>query len=116
MDELVAAGAEAYEFAVAEQQTWERGLGAIHPHVHAKVLSVDARVCSVGSANLDITAGYWENELVLVVEDPPVAAGLESEIDRLLSHSRPVDRDDPRWQKRARRRDWMRRWPGVMSI
>jgi phosphatidylserine/phosphatidylglycerophosphate/cardiolipin synthase-like enzyme len=35
------------------QPLWERGLGAIHPHVHAKVMSVDRRVCSVGSANLE---------------------------------------------------------------
>lgn len=116
MDDLVAAGAEAYEFVVPEQPLWERGLGAVHPHVHAKVMSVDRRVCSVGSANLDITAGYWETELLLIVEDPPTAATLESLIDRLLSQSRRVDRDDPAWQKLAMRRGWMRRWPGVMSV
>jgi phosphatidylserine/phosphatidylglycerophosphate/cardiolipin synthase-like enzyme len=116
MDNLVAAGAEAYEFVVPEYPVWERGLGAIHPHVHAKVMSVDGRVCSVGSANLDITAGYWETELLLIVEDPPTAAALQSLIDRLLSQSRRVDRDDPEWQRLARRRDWMRRWPGVMSV
>jgi phosphatidylserine/phosphatidylglycerophosphate/cardiolipin synthase-like enzyme len=116
MDDLVAAGAEAYEFVVPEQPLWERGLGAIHPHVHAKVMSVDRRMCSVGSANLDITAGYWETELVLIVEDPATAATLESLIDRLLSQSRRVDRDDPAWQRLAMRRGWMRRWPGVMSV
>jgi phosphatidylserine/phosphatidylglycerophosphate/cardiolipin synthase-like enzyme len=115
MDELVAAGAEAYELVVPEQPAWEPGLGAIHPHVHAKVMSVDGRVCSVGSANLDITAGYWETELVLIVEDPPTAATLESHIERLLEHSMPVDRNDPEWQRLAKRRGWMRRWPGVMS-
>ena len=31
-------------------------------------MSVDGRVCSVGSANLDITAGYWEIELLLIVD------------------------------------------------
>ena len=116
MDVLVAAGAEAYELVVPEHPVWERGLGAIHPHVHAKVMSVDGRVCSVGSANLDITAGYWETELLLIVEDPAAAAALESLIDRLLRGSRRVDRDDPEWQRLARRRDWMRRWPGVMSV
>ena len=116
MDDLVAAGAEAYEFVVPEHPLWEPGLGAIHPHVHAKVMSVDGRVCSVGSANLDITAGYWETELLLIVEDPATAAGLESLIDRLLSQSRRVDGDDPEWRRLARRRGWMRRWPGVMSV
>ncbi len=100
----VAAGAEAYEFVVPEQPRWERGLGAVHPHVHAKVMSVDRRVCSVGSANLDVTAGYWETELLLIVEDPATAGRLESLVDRLLSQSRRVDRDDPAWQRLAMRR------------
>ena len=116
MDELVAAGAEAYEFVVPEQPGWEPGLGAIHPHVHAKLTSVDGRVCSVGSANLDVTAGYWENELVLIVEDPPTAAALEARVDRLLAQSQRVDPKDPEWQKLSKRREWMRRWPGVMSV
>lgn len=116
MDTLVAAGAEAYEFVVPQQSAWERGLGAIHPHVHAKLTSVDGRVCSVGSANLDVTAGYWENELVLIVEDPPTAAALEARVDRLLARSQRVDPNDPEWQKLSKRREWMRRWPGVMSV
>ena len=116
MDALVAAGAEAHELVVPPQPAWERGLGSIHPHVHAKVTSVDGRVCSVGSANLDVTAGYWENELLLIVEDPPTAAALEARIDELLARSQRVDRNDPEWQKLAKRREWMRHWPGVMSV
>jgi len=116
MDDVVAAGAEAYELVVPEQPRWERGLGEIHPHVHAKVMCVDGHVCSVGSANLDITAGYWETELILIVEDRATAAALESRIDQLLSPSKRVDRSDPEWQRLARRRGWMRRWPGVMSV
>ena len=116
MDDVVAAGAEAYELVVPEQPRWERGLGEIHPHVHAKVMCVDGEVCSVGSANLDVTAGYWETELILMVEDRATVAALESRIDQLLSQSKRVDRSDPEWQKVARRRGWMRRWPGVMSV
>ena len=116
MDDLVAAGADAHQFALPEHPRWERGLGTLHPHVHAKVMSVDGHMCSVGSANLDITAGYWENELVLVVEDPAIASMLEAHIDGLLHHSPRIDRNDPEWQKLARRREWMRRWPGVMSV
>ena len=73
-------------------------------------------MCSVGSANLDITAGYWETELVLIVEDAATAATLESHIERLLGQSRRIDGSDPEWQKLARRRGWMRRWPGLMSV
>ena len=116
MDALVAEGAEAYELVVPQQPVWESGLGAIHPHVHAKLTSVDGRVCSVGSANLDVTAGYWENELVLIVEDPPTAAALEARVDRLLVQSQRVDPNDPEWQKLSKRRGWMRHWPGVMSV
>ena len=116
MDPLVAAGAEAHELVIPEQPAWEAGLGAIHPHVHAKVVSVDGRLCSVGSANLDVTAGYWENELLLVVEDPAVAGALESRIEQLLASSRRVNREDPAWRALAKRREWMRRWPGVMSV
>jgi len=116
MDDLVAAGAEAHEFEVPEQPAWEPDLGVIHPHVHAKVMSVDGRVCSVGSANLDVTASYWENELLLIVEDPAIAGKLESRIEELLVRSPRVDRNDPGWRSRAKRREWMRRWPGVMSV
>ncbi|MGZ8859487.1 MAG: phospholipase D-like domain-containing protein [Thermoanaerobaculia bacterium] len=116
MDALVAAGADAHQFAVPQQPQWEPGLGTIHPHVHAKMMSIDGRVCSVGSANLDVTAGYWENEMILIVEDPAIAAALESHIDTLLAQSPRVNRDDPEWAKLARRRQWMRRWPGVMSV
>ena len=116
MDDLVAAGAEAHELEVPEQPGWEARLGVLHPHVHAKVVSVDGRVCSVGSANLDVTASYWETELLLVVEDSAVAGALESRIDQLLARSPQVDRNDPGWRSLAKRREWMRRWPGVMSV
>jgi len=116
IDALVAAGAECYQFAVPEQPGWTPGLGVLNPHVHAKVVSVDGRVCSVGSANLDVTAGYWENELLLVVEDEAIAGALEAHIDRLSEDSVRVDRDAPAWKQTARRRDWMRYWPSVMSV
>jgi phosphatidylserine/phosphatidylglycerophosphate/cardiolipin synthase-like enzyme len=116
MDALIAAGGEGYQLAIPEQPSWDAGLGVIRPHVHAKVMSVDGRICSVGSANLDITAGYWENELVLLVDDPSVAGALEGRIDALLLQSERVDRDNPAWKQTARRRQWMRRWPGMLSI
>jgi len=116
MDAIVAAGGEAYQFAVPQQPGWAEGLGTVNPHVHAKVMSVDGRVCSVGSANLDITAGYWENELMLIVEDESITRGLEARIAQVISGSEPVDRNDPKWQRMAGRREWLRHWPGVLSI
>jgi cardiolipin synthase A/B len=116
VDALVAAGGEGYQFAMREQPGWSEGLGVVNPHVHAKVMSVDGRVCSVGSANLDITAGYWENELMLIVEDESITRVLETRIDQLIAGSQLVDRNDPGWQHTAQRRQWMRHWPGVLSV
>ena len=116
VDAIIAAGGEAYIFAVAEKPNWQRGLGTVYPHVHAKMMTVDGRIASVGSANLDVTAGYWENELILVVEDPLITRALETRIDELIGASKRVDRNDPGWQQSAQRREWMQHWPGVLSV
>ncbi len=116
MDPVIEAGGEVYVFARKDEPGWETGLGVVHPHVHAKALSADGLRCAVGSANLDITASYWESELMLVVEDAALARDFEAQIDRLLAGSSRVKRDDPNWQQAARRRGWMRHWPGVLSV
>jgi phosphatidylserine/phosphatidylglycerophosphate/cardiolipin synthase-like enzyme len=116
MDALVAAGAEAYQLALRDVRGWAPGLGLVHPHVHAKALAADGRVCAVGSANLDVTSSYWEDELLLLVEDADLARGFEARVDALAAGSVRVDRDDPAWQRLARRREWMRKWPGVLSV
>ena len=116
MDALVAAGADAYQLLVAQQPSWQPGLGPIASHVHAKLMSVDGRACAVGSANMDITGGYWESELLLLVEDPGIAAATEARVERLVDASRRVERDDPEWRALARRRDWLRHWPGVLAV
>ncbi|MEZ4326249.1 MAG: phosphatidylserine/phosphatidylglycerophosphate/cardiolipin synthase family protein [Polyangiales bacterium] len=116
MDALIAAGAEAYQFAVPPQPTWDPAIGPVRSHVHAKLLCVDGRVCALGSANLDITAGYWESELLLVVEDVAVTASVETDLQRILDGSERVVAEDPVWQELARRREWMRRWPGLLSL
>jgi len=116
VDSVVAAGGEAYILAIPHNPNWQPGLGTIYPHVHAKMITVDGRVATVGSANLDVTASYWENELILVVEDAAIARAVEARIDELIAASKRVDRNDASWQQTARRREWMRRWPGVLSI
>ena len=88
----------------------------MHPHVHAKVVSADGRVCAVGSANLDVTAAYWEGELLLVVEDGSVAGSLESRLEEIARDSERIEPDDPEWREKARRRTWMLRWPGMLSV
>ncbi|MGE5812989.1 MAG: phospholipase D-like domain-containing protein, partial [Acidobacteriota bacterium] len=93
MDPIVAAGGECYEFVVPRQRDWDGSVGDVRPHVHAKALSVDGRICAVGSANLDVTAGYWESELILVVEDARVIVDLDAKLDKLLEGSIRMDRD-----------------------
>lgn len=116
MDPIIEAGGQAFLFARSDVPGWEAGLGIVHPHVHAKAISVDGERCALGSANLDITASYWESELLLVVEDWTLARGFEAQIEALIAGSPQVQRDDPRWQQIAQRRAWMRHWPGVLSV
>jgi phosphatidylserine/phosphatidylglycerophosphate/cardiolipin synthase-like enzyme len=116
MDPIAANGGQCHRFTVPEQPGWEVGLGAINPHVHAKVVSVDGRACAIGSANLDITAGYWESELMLLLEDPTAVAALEAKIHQIARESPPIDPNDPSWRRLAERRHWLRRWPGILSV
>jgi phosphatidylserine/phosphatidylglycerophosphate/cardiolipin synthase-like enzyme len=116
LDPLVAAGGECYEFVVRRQPGWDPALGDVRPHVHAKAMSADGRACAVGSANLDVTAGYWESELLLVVEDEAIARAVEARFDELIAGSHRVDPNDPEWRRRAQHRQWMRYWPGVLSV
>lgn len=115
-DPLVEAGGEVYLFAVRDVPGWAPELGLVHPHVHAKLLSADGARCIVGSANLDLTSAYWESELALLVEEPPLVRDLEARIEARLAHSVRLDPADPAWREQARRRAWMRHWPGNLSI
>jgi phosphatidylserine/phosphatidylglycerophosphate/cardiolipin synthase-like enzyme len=115
MDELVAAGGECYEFVVRNQPGGNHKVFDLRPHVHAKAMSADGQVCAVGSANLDVTAGYWESELLLVVEDAGIARAVEARFDELIAGSDRVDPGDPEWRRRAELRKWMRHWPGVLG-
>lgn len=116
MDALAAAGGECYELVVPKQPGWDPAVVNVRPHVHAKLLCADGQVCAVGSSNLDITAGYWESELLLVVENEYIARTVEARIDALLADSARVNPDDPVWRHRAEERQWLRYWPGVLSV
>ena len=115
MDALVAAGADCFMLAIQDVPGWAPGMSPVHPHVHAKALSADGRVCAVGSANMDLTGSYWESELLLLVEDEAVAGVFDERAGSLMTRSVRVERDDPDWQRVARRREWLRHWPGVLS-
>ena len=115
LDPLVAMGADVRCFMVAPSMSTTARLGPLRPQMHAKLLSVDGKRCAIGSANLDITASYWESELMLVVDDHDVVADLEARLQRVMQQATASNRDDPVWAELARRRAWMRRWPGVLA-
>ena len=116
LDALVAAGAEALELGVAALPGWDPLLGVVRPHVHAKIVCVDGESLTVGSANLDITAGYWESEAVLLVEDAALASRAEAAIEALLTHAVRHDPADPAYRQRVARREWIaHNWPSVLG-
>ncbi|MEI8257526.1 MAG: phosphatidylserine/phosphatidylglycerophosphate/cardiolipin synthase family protein, partial [Deltaproteobacteria bacterium] len=109
---LIAAGAEAFEFAVGAIPGWEPALGKVRAAVHSKLLVVDGRVSVMGSANLDVTASYWESELLLVIHDEGVAGALLAAFDGWCVSSFRVDATAPEWSTRIERREWLsRNWP-----
>jgi phosphatidylserine/phosphatidylglycerophosphate/cardiolipin synthase-like enzyme len=86
--------------------------GAVRPYVHAKLMAADGRVVSVGSANLDATASYWEREANIVIEDPESVAVVEAWVEAALEHSVRIGPQDEHWLKETRLREVVSRlWP-----
>jgi cardiolipin synthase len=113
LDPLARAGADVREFVLPWRRPWDPVLDRVLPHVHAKLLTVDGEVATLGSANLDIAASYWDNEALLVIEDPGFCARLDKKLDVLFQGSHPFDPADEAWQERAAQREGIsRRWPG----
>ncbi|MFP2926775.1 phospholipase D-like domain-containing protein [Pyxidicoccus sp. 3LG] len=116
LDAVIAAGGIAHEFALPPAPAWEPELGRVFPHVHAKLLVCDTHTAAVGSANLDVTAAYWESEALLVVHDTGFAERMLSALEPLLASSRRVDRDDSQWRAEAEQRAWVgRNWPSLVG-
>ena len=105
LEPLIRAGARVYEYTTPKLPEIVARGGVIRPYVHAKVMSVDALVASVGSANLDVTASYWEDEANIVLEDPALVAELEATIKRLIAGSYRIDVEAEYWRREARQRE-----------
>ena len=113
LEPLVRRGLEVYEYATP------KGLplvvckgGIVRPYVHAKLMTADGRVLSVGSANLDATASFWEREANVVVEDEATVGPVEQWIADALDRSWRIDPDDDYWQRESRVREVVARlWP-----
>jgi phosphatidylserine/phosphatidylglycerophosphate/cardiolipin synthase-like enzyme len=116
LDAVIDAGGIAYEFAMPPAPSWEPELERVFPHVHAKLLVCDTTAVAVGSANLDVTAAYWESEALLVVHDTPFAERMLAALQPLLATSRRIDREDTRWRTEAEQRAWVgRNWPSLVG-
>lgn len=112
LDPLARAGADVRALVLPWREPWDPALTRVLPHVHAKLLTVDGEVSTVGSANLDIAASYWDNEALLVVEDASFTARLDLKLDALFAGSEPFDVHDTHWQAlAAARKEISLYWP-----
>ncbi|MFW6067199.1 MAG: phospholipase D-like domain-containing protein [Myxococcota bacterium] len=100
LEPLLRAGVRAFEV------TTDPGLplvvcagGVVRPYVHAKLMTADGRAMSLGSANLDVTASYWEREANVVVEDPRVVGEVEATLTGLADRGQPLDPDGEYWAR-----------------
>jgi cardiolipin synthase len=67
--------------------------------LHAKVLTVDGMVASIGSSNINNRSMQYDEEVNLVVFDPAVVATLDGHFDEDLARSVKLDLE--RWQERT---------------
>ena len=63
-------------------------------YFHSKTICVDSRICSIGSANIDIRSFSINYETNLVVYDEAVTRELESDFLADMKHCVPFDADE----------------------
>lgn len=113
LDPLVEAGADVRPLLLPRQEGWDERIDRLFPHVHAKLLTIDGEVATVGSANLDVAASYWDSEALLVIEDAGFTGQLDAQLDAMFDASPRRDPTDPGWQEEAAARKAIsRNWPG----
>ncbi len=113
LEPLLQAGVEIYELVPPPSPNVVARGGRFRPYVHAKIVSVDGLVTSIGSANLDATASYWESEANVVVQDAEFASAVELELQKLIDGSAAIDPDSEYWKReRAQRAVVGTLWPG----
>lgn len=109
---LADAGVAVYEFQTKAQENFAITGEYIHPYVHAKLVSADGRYASIGSANLDITASYWEREANVFIDDASLVASLDKKLNAMIKTAVRLDTSSDRWKKEATQREIVARlWP-----
>jgi phosphatidylserine/phosphatidylglycerophosphate/cardiolipin synthase-like enzyme len=115
LEPLLEAGAAVYEYVPPPSNTVVARGGRIRPYVHAKVVSVDGLVTSIGSANLDATASFWESEANIVVQDAAFARGVEATLRQMIDGSFALDPGSEYWKReRAQRAVVGTLWPETL--
>jgi phosphatidylserine/phosphatidylglycerophosphate/cardiolipin synthase-like enzyme len=114
LEPLLEAGVEVYEFVPPPSPNVVARGGCVRPYVHAKLVSVDGLVTTIGSANLDATASFWESEANVVVQDAEFARGVETLLQKLIDGSVAIDPDSEYWKReRTQRAVVGKLWPGT---
>jgi phosphatidylserine/phosphatidylglycerophosphate/cardiolipin synthase-like enzyme len=115
LEPLMLAGVNIYEYTTTPAPNVVARGGRVRPYVHAKIVSTDGKLCSIGSANLDATASFWESEANVVVEDPEFVQGLEAQLRELIAGSLLLDPESEYWKReRAQRAVVGTLWPGSL--
>jgi len=60
-------------------------------YLHAKTISIDSEICSIGSANIDIRSFSINYEINAVLYDKALASELEADFERDLAHCTEFD-------------------------
>lgn len=112
LEPLIQEGVRVHELAVPELPNIVATGGPIRPYVHAKIMTADGVVASVGSANLDGTASYWEREANVVIEGGEVPRELERALSEMIARSLRIDLQSDYWRRDAALRGVVARlWP-----
>jgi cardiolipin synthase len=67
-------------------------------NLHAKILMVDGKTFSLGSANFDYRSFRYQHEIIIVGDDEDIVGQLKQHISSCISSSEPFDYEH--WLKR----------------
>ncbi len=115
LEPLLRRGVEIFEYVAPPHERIVCTGGVVRPYVHAKVVTVDGRHATIGSANLDATTSYWEREANLVVHGAEAVGPIEAAIEGMLSRSRLLDPTSEEWAAETAFRRLARAvWPDAL--
>lgn len=99
LEDLLQVGAHVFEMITSPQPLIVCRGGVVRPYVHAKIVTADGLAASVGSANLDATASYWEREANVIIEDAELVTELERQLQSYCDRGHAVDMSSEDWRR-----------------